>query len=226
MSDEPLFVVDYSTDELALLADLLEVDALPLGPSGSSLSDEVRAAVSRGLVARGVLNILGPDEVELTQPHASIFGVVRAADQASDLVVVTKERLRREVLALGDGHTAEFRMKLPGIVQGSLFSGYERGLGPDLSLPSAAPEREIPLPKELVSHLEQPTAMGLDLPPSLVDELGCANLVAVRTQREGQGSRQVDYWLRTDSGTWVASGATSQDMTSLRLYANAAYGIV
>ena len=81
--DEVLFECDFSVDELAVLADLLEIPALPGGDPDLEFSEDAKAAAARGLLARGVVVANGPaGTVEITQPYATMIGIVLFAKEA------------------------------------------------------------------------------------------------------------------------------------------------
>jgi hypothetical protein len=84
MSDDVLFECDFSVDELAVLADLLEIPALPGGDPDFEFSEDAKAAAARGLLARGVVVANGPaGTVEITQPYATMVAIVLFATAAS-----------------------------------------------------------------------------------------------------------------------------------------------
>ena len=66
----------YSVDELAVIADLLGVERIPGSPDPDSVTAEAKGAAARALVARGVLEIVDSDAVEIRQPHATVLSLV------------------------------------------------------------------------------------------------------------------------------------------------------
>jgi len=83
---QPLFECDFSVDELAVLADLLEITALPGGDPGAELSEGAKAAAARGLLARGVRRSPTGQagSVEITQPYATMIGIVIVREGSDD----------------------------------------------------------------------------------------------------------------------------------------------
>ena len=77
-----LVEITYSTDELAVLADLLDAPSLPGAPPFDEVGPAARAAAARGLVARGVLRVLPEDAVEVLQPHATMLTLALQSDDA------------------------------------------------------------------------------------------------------------------------------------------------
>jgi hypothetical protein len=81
MNDDVLFECDFSIDELAVLADLLEIPALPGVDPDMEVPDEAKGAAARGLLARGVVVADGArGTVEITQPYATMIATVLFAD--------------------------------------------------------------------------------------------------------------------------------------------------
>jgi hypothetical protein len=75
--DDVLFECDFSVDELAVLADLLEIPALPGVDPDMIVPDEAKGAAARGLLARGVVVADGAKgTVEITQPYATMIASV------------------------------------------------------------------------------------------------------------------------------------------------------
>jgi hypothetical protein len=86
MSTDTLFDCDFSIDELAVLADLLEIPALPGGDPDAEVPEEAKAAAARGLLARRVIVADGAaGSVEITQPYATMIGIVLFATEATTL---------------------------------------------------------------------------------------------------------------------------------------------
>jgi hypothetical protein len=77
----------YTVDELAVLAELLQTDALPGAPVPEEVGPAAKAAAARSLVARGVLAVLEDDAVEVLQPHATLLA--KAVDPKDDELTVT-----------------------------------------------------------------------------------------------------------------------------------------
>lgn len=75
-----LFECDFSLDELAVLADLLEIPALPGVDPDVALPPDAKAAAARGLLARRVVVADGAaGSVEITQPFATMIAMVMFA---------------------------------------------------------------------------------------------------------------------------------------------------
>lgn len=78
-----LFACDFSRDELAVLADLLELPSLPGIEPDLPVPAEAKAAAARGLLARAVLVADGvAGTVEITQPYATLLTLVLQAEHA------------------------------------------------------------------------------------------------------------------------------------------------
>jgi hypothetical protein len=83
MSDDVMFECDFSVDELAVLADLLEIPALPGVDPDMEVPDDAKGAAARGLVARGVVVAdAARGTVEITQPYATMIATVLFATVA------------------------------------------------------------------------------------------------------------------------------------------------
>jgi len=74
-TSEPALAVRYTVEELAVIADLYDLDALP-GLTPVALSDEARGLATRTLLARDVLFIRNDDALEVTQPHATFLAAL------------------------------------------------------------------------------------------------------------------------------------------------------
>lgn len=86
MNDDVLFECDFSIDELAVLADLLEIPALPGVDPEMIVPDEAKGAAARGLLARSVVVADGAKgTVEITQPYATMITTVLLAEDVSVL---------------------------------------------------------------------------------------------------------------------------------------------
>lgn len=71
-SVSPAFSVRYTIEELAVLADLLDLESLP-GVFPIEMSLELRSLATRCLVARQVVRMPDDGGVEVTQPHATLI---------------------------------------------------------------------------------------------------------------------------------------------------------
>ena len=85
---EPALAVRYTVEELAVIADLYELDALP-GLTPVELSDEARGLATRTLLARDVLFIRDDDALEITQPHATFLAALFEAPVVVQVSQVT-----------------------------------------------------------------------------------------------------------------------------------------
>ena len=84
MTAEPLFECAFSIDELNVLADLLEIPALPGGDPDFKMTEDAKAAAARGLLARGVVVANGPTgSVEISQPYATMISIALFAIEAT-----------------------------------------------------------------------------------------------------------------------------------------------
>lgn len=72
---ELLFSVDYSQDELAVIAGLFTIPAMPGAAPAATVDDGLRSAAARSLVARRVLEFTDSDGVEIAQPHATVLSL-------------------------------------------------------------------------------------------------------------------------------------------------------
>lgn len=80
---DPLFSCDFSRDELAVLADLLELSAFPGVDPEVPAPDQAKAAAARGLLARGVVVAdSAAGTVALAQPYATMIWLVVHAERA------------------------------------------------------------------------------------------------------------------------------------------------
>jgi hypothetical protein len=68
----PLFEVSYTSEELAVLADLYDLETLP-GVQPLEMALDLRSLATRCLVARGIVVMPGDGGVEITQPHATLL---------------------------------------------------------------------------------------------------------------------------------------------------------
>lgn len=69
---EALLGARYTVEELAVLADLYDLESLP-GTPAIELSMDLRSLATRCLIARGVLRMPDDGGVEVTQPHATLL---------------------------------------------------------------------------------------------------------------------------------------------------------
>ena len=74
-TSEPALAGRYTVEELAVIANLYELDALP-GLTPVALSDEARGQATRTLLARDILIIRDDDALEVTQPHATFLATL------------------------------------------------------------------------------------------------------------------------------------------------------
>jgi len=68
----PLFEVHYTVEELAVLADLYDLESLP-GVEPIEMSLDLRSLATRCLVVRGIVVMPDGGGVEITQPHATLI---------------------------------------------------------------------------------------------------------------------------------------------------------
>lgn len=64
--------INYTVEELAVIADLYDLDTLP-GIAAVQLSAEARGLATRCLIARGALRMPATGGVEIPQPHATLL---------------------------------------------------------------------------------------------------------------------------------------------------------
>lgn len=69
---EPLLGSRYTIEEVAVLADLYDLESLP-GTPPVELSMELRSLATRSLIARGVVQMPDGGGVEVAQPHATLL---------------------------------------------------------------------------------------------------------------------------------------------------------
>jgi len=76
----------YTIEEMAVLADLFDLESLP-GVPAVELTLELRSLATRCLIARGVLQMPADGGVEVTQPHATLLSFLM---DAGDVVQATR----------------------------------------------------------------------------------------------------------------------------------------
>ncbi len=68
----PLFEVGYTVEELAVIADLYDLESLP-AVEPIEMSHDLRSLATRCLVVRGIVVMPHDGGVEITQPHATLI---------------------------------------------------------------------------------------------------------------------------------------------------------
>jgi hypothetical protein len=122
---EPRFSVDYSQDELAVIAGLLTIEAMPGAAPASTIDDGLRSAAARSLVARRVLEFTDDDGIEITQPHATVLSLTLVPS-----VVVAFEQRTRSGFSwlawyLGEGGIVQQEPVTGAILRYTLVDGFD-----------------------------------------------------------------------------------------------------
>jgi len=120
--------MQYTAEELAVLADLFELDSLP-GVDVRRLGPEVRSLATRSLIARGIAVMPSDGGVEITQPHAGLIGTLLAASIVVQVIRHSPERSLASTWFDDDGVLVEVGPDDEGIVTVTLHdTGLDEGI--------------------------------------------------------------------------------------------------
>lgn len=135
----------YTSEELAVLADLFELESLP-GVAVHELGPAARSQATRTLIARGIVVMPDDGGVEVTQPHAGLLAAAMAAETVVQVSRHEPDGSTSSTWFDDEGVVVEVGPDDAGIVsialhEAALDEAIRRAHGIDLGAEDAAVER-------------------------------------------------------------------------------------